>query len=72
MVKVGDKFKEYLPSFVRGKDRFFSYELEVVGFKSESCGEFAECKETWENGRTDIVGIAIELLDNEKIYKKIS
>ena len=55
-----------------GKDRFFSYELEVVGFKSESCGEFAECKETWENGRTDIVGISIELLDNEKIYKKIN
>ena len=34
--------------------------------------EQAECKETWENGRTDIVGISIELLDNEKIYKKIN
>ena len=75
MVKVGDKYKEYLPSWIKGnrnKTMFFSYTYEVIGFKKESNCTFAECIRVYPNGKTEKLGIDIGLFKNEIFYKKVS
>lgn len=51
--------------------KYFDYTLEVVGFKSEPYGEFANCMRTYPNGNTEMVGIDIGLLEDTLFYKKI-
>lgn len=73
MVKIGDKYKQKIPSWVKGKNRYFSWEYEVVGFKKESYGDFAECICTHDDGKKEPVGIDIELLlDDKSSYEKVT
>lgn len=73
MVKIGDKYKERIPSWVKGKNRYFSWEYEVVGFDTKSYGEFAKCIRTHKDGKKEPVGISIELLLDEKSsYEKVN
>ena len=73
MVRIGDRYRQRIPSWVRGKNRYFDWEYEVVGFKSEYYGEFAECICTYADGKKDTVGISISLLLSEKSsYEKIA
>lgn len=73
MVKIGDRYKERVPSWVKGKDRYFSWEYEVVGFHSEPYADFADCVRTYADGRKDTVGISISLLLGEKSsFEKIA
>ncbi len=64
--KIGDKYKERML-----KKSYFDYTLEVVGFKKESYGEFADCTRTYPDGKTEKVGISVDLLRDETFYKKI-
>ena len=67
-IKIGDKFKEKMVPF---PDKFFDWEYEVVGFKTEPYGKFAKCECKYPDGKTEPVGIAIELLQEGNFYKKI-
>ena len=69
MVKVGDKYKERMPF---GEKRFFSWEYEVVGFTTESYGEFAKCIRKYRGGKEEPVSISIELLTETAFYKKVA
>lgn len=52
--------------------KFFDWEYEVVGFKTEHYGEFAECICTYADGKKEKVGISIELLEEQVFYKKVA
>ena len=67
-IKIGDKFKEKMVPF---PGKCFDEEYEVVGFKTEPYGEFANCVCKYPDGKTELVGIAIELLQEGNFYKKI-
>ena len=66
-IKIGDKFKEEMTPF---PGKFFDWEYEVVGFTSEPYGEFANCKRKHPNGKTEPVGISVELLQDGVFYVK--
>ena len=70
-MKIGDKFYEMLPSWVRPKGSRFDYVIEIVGFKKESYGDFAVCKRIYPDGKTEDVNIATELLNGKHSFKKI-
>ena len=70
-MKIGDKFYEMLPSWVRPKGSRFDYVIEIVGFKKESYGDFAECKRIYPDGKTEDVNISTELLNGKHSFKKI-
>ena len=75
MVNIGDKFKEHLPSWIKGnKNRtmFFPYTYEVIGFKEELGSTFAKCIRVYPNGKTEELSIDMELFKNETFYKKVS
>lgn len=69
MVKKGDKYKERMIPF---KGKYFDWEYEVVGFKSETYGDFADCERIYPNGKREKVGIAIGLLEAQVFYKKVA
>lgn len=72
-VKIGDKYKEKLPSWVKGKNRYFSWEYEVVGFSTEPWGgKFADCVCTYPDGKQEKVGIDLELLKGTIFYEKVA
>lgn len=74
MVNIGDKFKEYLPSWIKGnkkRTKFFDYIYEVIGFETEPYGEFAKCICIYNDGKTENLSISLELLTEEFFYKKI-
>ena len=66
-IKIGDKFKEKMVPF---PGEFFDWEYEVVGFTSTSYGKFARCECKYPDGKTEPVGIAIELLQGGVFYVK--
>lgn len=68
MARIGDKYKECLP--LNGK--YFDWTLQVVGFKNEGYGEFADCIRTYPGGKVEKVLISTELLDGDIFYKKLS
>ena len=68
MVNVGDKYKERMPF---GENIFFSWEYEVVGFATETYGEFAKCIRKYRGGKEEPVSISIELLTETSFYKKV-
>ena len=74
MVRVGDKFNEKLPSFVKSKTGLFPWVIEVVGFHHESYGVFADCIRRENGYKDDKLAISIGLLDDRKetFYKKIA
>ena len=75
MVNIGDKFKEHLPSWIKGnKNRtmFFDYIYKVIGFKNKLDCTFVECVRIYPNGKTEKVGIDMELFKNETFYKKVN
>jgi len=75
MVNIGDKFKEHLPSWIKGnKNRtmFFDYTYEVIGFKKELGSTFAKCICIYPNGKTEELGIDLELFEDETFYKKVN
>lgn len=69
MVRVGDRYKERMVPF---KGKYFDWEYEVVGFKSEPYGDFADCERIYPDGKREKVGIDIELLKDTLFYKKVS
>ena len=69
MVKIGDKYKEYMVPF---PGKFFNWEYEVMDFRSEPYGNFAECERIYPDGKREKVGIAIGLLEEQVFYKKIA
>lgn len=75
MVKVGDKYKEHLPSWIKGNKKrtmFFDYTYEVTGFEEELGSTFAKCIRIYPNGKTEELSIDMELFKNETFYKKVS
>lgn len=66
-VKIGDKYKERM-----FKEKYFDWEYEVMGFKSEPYGDFADCERIYPNGEREKVGIAIGLLEEPVFYKKLA
>ena len=70
-MKIGDKFYELMPSWVKPKGSRFDWVLEIIGFKREPYGEFAVCRRTYDNGRVDNVSISTELLNGNYSFKKI-
>lgn len=69
MVKIGDRYKERMIPF---KGKYFDWEYEVVGFKSETYGDFADCERIYPDGKREKVGIDIELLKDTLFYKKVA
>lgn len=67
MVRVGDRYKERM-----FKEKYFDWEYEVMGFKSEPYGDFADCERIYPDGKREKVGIDIELLKDTLFYKKVS
>ena len=45
-MKIGDKFRERMPKFVGNGKCYFSWIIEIIGFKKESYADFAICKRT--------------------------
>lgn len=70
-IKIGDRYKEYMVPF---PGEFFSWEYEVVGFRTESYGDFAQCERIFSDGKRERekVGISIDLLTEEIFFKKVA
>jgi hypothetical protein len=69
MVKIGDRYKECMVPF---PEKFFDWEYEVMDFRSEPCGNFADCERIYPDGKREKVGIAIGLLEAQVFYKKVA
>ena len=69
-MKIGDKFRERMPKFVGNGKCYFSWIIEIVGFKKESYGNFAICKRTDDN-KVEIVNYAVEVLNEDYGYESI-
>ena len=68
-VKIGDRYKERMVPF---KGKYFSWEYEVVGFKTELGAVFADCVRTYPDGKREKVGIDLDLLEDTIFYKKVA
>lgn len=68
MVKIGDKYYEMMPSWVRPKGSRFDYVIEIVGFKKESYGDFAVCKRVFPDGKIAYVSIAKEFFESDRFF----
>lgn len=63
-IKIGDRFEEYMVPF---PGKVFDWIYEIIGFK----GDFAECNCIFPNGKTERVGIAIDLLKEGVFFRMI-
>jgi hypothetical protein len=68
-VKIGDKYIERMVPF---KGKYFDWEYEVIGFRHEPYGDFADCVRTYPDGKQEKVGIDLELLEDTIFYKKVA
>lgn len=66
-VKIGDRYKERM-----FKGKYFDWEYEVIGFRHEPYGDFADCVRTYPDGKREKVGIDVELLEDTIFYKKLA
>lgn len=69
-MKIGDKFRERMPKFVGNGKCYFSWVIEIIGFKKESYADFAICKRT-DGNKIEIVNYSIDVLNEDYGYESI-
>ena len=68
MVKIGDRYKEYMVPF---PNEYFDWVYEVVELYTNKLGDFARCIQHYKDGKTEECHICVELLTEGVFYTKI-